>query len=477
MAATGPGDSGGGRARAGAGAARVVWWEVLVALAVPAWLLGFVLRVFAPAEWLVLAALALGIAAYGAVMALWPSSWWRTERVAFATTLLCIPLLLLPVLDPLLRGAPVGDRAGLAEVPAIYGFRAANGDPRAFNAWWTKYFDTWQTVQPRIEQKDPTGLLRAMPIPGASAAFMDGEIRINNRGFRGKDMPAEKGNAFRIFTLGASPTFGQSVFRESRPWTAVLGDLIDSRYTCRRPIEIYNGGVNGYRIPDSINRLRRDIAPLQPDLVISYHGYNGMEFLVDDLPEMAAPTLPPLDAGALTQAWLRLDFFLRSGWAQLRGIPAVLRTELLGAGSLDDIAVLRNSAYYRHYERLIETAQQIGSDLALASFSMAVDDRSPPEALRFYASVFHNNLPGLSWMQRSVAGMAAHNLMVADLSRRHDGVLLLDSRPGLNGEFDKDYFIDIVHLTPAGDRKLAENLLADLEGYLIRNPTLSCRRK
>lgn len=401
----------------------------------------------------------------------------RRFRLAAGLLLACLPLFLLPLADPLLRGAAAGDRVGPIQVEPSWSFREANGNPHAFNAWWTKYFNAWQQVQPKVERKDPAGLLRAMPIPNAREAFLDGEVRVNNLGFRGRDMAVEKGREFRIFTLGASPTFGQSVLPDSQPWSAVLEELIDARYSCRRPVRVTNAGVNGYRITDSINRLRRDIAPLQPDLVLSYHGYNGMEFIVDDLPETAAPTLPPADAGALTQAWLQLDFFLRSLWAQARSLPAVLRAEFAGPGSLQDVEVLRDSAYYRHYERLIETARAAGADVALATFSMAVDERSPPEVLRFYAIVFHNNMPGLTWMQRSIEGMAAHNRIVADLARREPEVLLVDSRPGLNGEFDKGYYIDIVHFTPAGDRRMAENVLAGLEEYLIGNPELSCRPK
>lgn len=453
------------------------WAEVLVSLAIPAWLLGADMRIFAPAHWLALAFTAGGAVAWCAVMLLWRRPRRRRLRLALALTLVCLPLLVLPLADPLVHGAGASDRPAQAKVAPEYNFLKANGNPHAFNAWWTLFFDAWRKIQPKIVMKDPAGLLRSMPIPNADQHFLWGEVKINNLGFRGRDIPPHKGNEFRIVTLGASPTFGQSVFQNSKPWSAVLEDLIAERYKCRKPVRVINAGVDGYRITDSINRLRRDIAPLKPDLVISYHGYNGMKFIVDDLPKVAAPTLPPEDAGAATQAWLHLDFFMRSAWDQLRGLPAVLHSVLFGRAPLTDMKKLRKSAYYGYMEQLIDTAEGMGADVALATYSMAVDKRSPEQVLAFYRIVFHNNMPGLTWMRMVIDGMAALNRMIEDLGRRHPEIQVIDTRPGLNGEFDKNYFLDIVHFTPTGDRKMAENVLASLQHYLISKPELSCRPK
>jgi hypothetical protein len=113
-------------------------------------------------------------------------------------------------------------------------------------------------------------------------------VRINNFDFRGADIEFDKGNRYRIFALGESPTFGATIRRDDLPWPDVLGRLIQARLRCDRPIEVINAGTEAYNLQNNLERLKRDIIPLKPDLVVSYHGYNGQQFM--DMDQVSSPT-------------------------------------------------------------------------------------------------------------------------------------------------------------------------------------------
>jgi hypothetical protein len=44
-----------------------------------------------------------------------------------------------------------------------------------------------------------------------------------------------------------------------------------------------------------LERLKGDIIPLKPDLVVSYHGYNGQQFM--DMDQVSSPTPPRKEEG------------------------------------------------------------------------------------------------------------------------------------------------------------------------------------
>ena len=94
-------------------------------------------------------------------------------------------------------------------------------------------------------------------------------------GFRGPGLRGDKGDRFRIVALGE---FG----RPSGPRCATARShgrsccrSCSSRAACDRPIEVINAGTEAYTLEDNLERMRRDILPLKPDLILSTHGMNG----------------------------------------------------------------------------------------------------------------------------------------------------------------------------------------------------------
>ncbi len=87
-------------------------------------------------------------------------------------------------------------------------------------------------------------------------------FRVNARGFRGAELTS--GGPVEVVGLGDSCTFGVGV-DETGTWPAQLAGK-----------RVVNAGVPGYASLQFLGRLRRDVMPLQPRVVIVYGGWNDM---------------------------------------------------------------------------------------------------------------------------------------------------------------------------------------------------------
>lgn len=79
----------------------------------------------------------------------------------------------------------------------------------------------------------------------------------------------------------------------------------------------------------------------------------------------------------------------------------------------------------------------------------------------FYGRVFRP-------IERILPAVAEHNRIVEQAARK-TGAHFIDSRPGLDGEWDRDYFIDIVHFTHNGAVKLAANMFESIAPLLKKD--------
>ncbi len=76
---------------------------------------------------------------------------------------------------------------------------------------------------------------------------------------------------------------------------------------------------------------------------------------------------------------------------------------------------------------------------------MAVNESSPREVKDFYGAVFKP-------IDDIIAANAAHNRMVRLLAKE-SGAPLIDMTPGLDGVWDDDLYLDIVHFTERGNER------------------------
>jgi lysophospholipase L1-like esterase len=346
----------------------------------------------------------------------------------------------------------------------FYSYERAKGDPTAFARWWECYQQQVDQMSREIFEPDPAGSLPFRLRPNSRGHFFDNPISINSRGFRGAEFPLDKGPAYRIVALGESTTFGLNLGREDKTWPELLEQMIRQRLPARRPVEVINAGVPYYSLRENLARLPRDILPLQPDMIISYHGFNGF-FLIDRA--LQRPRGPP--APAYRERPLKLladcEYRLKMTWYRRQ------RQGPVSPGGLD-ISRPLDTEYAGAYRQLIQAARANGICLVLANYSMAVNEQSDPAVSGFYAGGFG---PGLFW---AVKANAVHSLILEELARKYPWVCFVNTQPHLDGEHGK--FTDLLHFTPAGNEQLAENIFNGIRKTLqesLAEPGLPPARK
>jgi lysophospholipase L1-like esterase len=370
---------------------------------------------------------------------------------------LCILLFLAAELA--FRAASAARAGAGSRLPSrVFSFDAARADPRGFVDFWDRHLEGMRQAPWVME--DPTGRNPYVLRPGARGRLHDSEVRINQLGFRGREISLEKGERFRIVALGESTTFGVTVEPGDRPWPEVLEDRIRRELVCQAPVEVINAGVPGWTLANQLSRFETEIRPLGPDLILSYHGYNGFSWFFGNLPGLPflpVPQVPPRPSRLLERAekTLRLRA-LRARYAREVDPAAALNTDVM------------TTVYADEYQGLIRAAQGSGALLALASFNMAVNQTSPPEVKDFYAASFPD-------VRSAILANQLHTRLLRRLASP-PGVRFLDTAPGLDGEY-QDRFVDLIHFTQAGRDRLADRLLAGLRELLAAHPRLRCRAR
>ena len=375
----------------------------------------------------------------------------RAAGIVVVNTLILV-ILGLPLADLAVRCVS-SLRAPLEARRQFYLYEAAKKDPVAFGRWWNYYNAQWQQAEKQFKVPDPDPVLLFRLQPNTHARVAQSEFVINSRGFRGPEIPAEKGDAYRVVALGESTTFGVTLHRQQQPWPELLEQLIRERLKPPRPVEVINAGVPGYRLDQNLHRFPTDILPLKPDMVISYHGINAFDSLRDALPSGRGTRPPdyknrPLRLLADAEYRLKLLDFARRPPPKAAPPPASLTDPLA-------------TPYAHCYRRLIETARTNHIRLALANYAMAANEQSAPAVVEFYQVGY----PGAPW---DIQANHVHSTILRTLAEQHPDVCFVDSHPGLDGEHDK--FIDLVHFAPAGEEQLAENMFKALRPMLEARP-------
>jgi lysophospholipase L1-like esterase len=331
----------------------------------------------------------------------------------------------------------------------FYSYDAAKGDPSAFERWGEYYTSQLDRLGRDVFTAVPSSMLPFRLRPGSVGMMVNCPVRINSLGFRGPEFSASKDGAYRIVALGESTTFGMTIQAEDKPWPEMLEQIIRQRLKTRRPVQVINAGVPAYNISNSLYRLPREILPLHPDMILSYHGANGF-YLIDKsvLPPMGP--VPPVyrerPVKLAADAEHRLRMLLFRYHARQRNVSATPPVPPL------------NTQYAAAYRQLIQCARTNGVRLALANFSMAVNPDSDPSVIAFYMG------GGARSAQAFVRANAVHSLIVSQLAAEHPEVCFVDTHPHLDGDHEK--FIDVIHLTDEGRRQLAENIFAGIRHTL-----------
>lgn len=335
-------------------------------------------------------------------------------------------------------------------------YAEARAKPRQFRQWWNQVVEHFHEVP--VIMPDPTGRNLYVLKPGSEVMAGESRVRINSLGFRGSEISRDKGEAYRIVALGESTTFGHTWLATNRPWPAVLEERIRAELRCDAPIEVVNAGVPGWTLANQIHRLDADILPLHPDLIIAYHGYNGFEYLFEELPGMVVEQAPaaverPSRLLAHAENLLVQRRFLRRYDRARERVKSVPTVDIEG------------SEYARLYRDLATRLNARRIALAVATFNMAVNEDSPEDVIQFYEQTFPD-------VRLRIFANRLHSRLVREIPLG-PGVVTIDTSDGLDGKYAEVY-VDVAHVNQEGDDRLARNVLRGILPILASNPRLRC---
>ncbi len=307
--------------------------------------------------------------------------------------------------------------------------------------------------------------------------------RHNALGFRGEDVTLEKDEGVtRIVCIGGSTTYSEGVHPYPLSYPFLLQAWLMNNTTAK--VEVINAGVSGYSSKETLINFEKRVLPLDPDILLIYHGINDIygrlvwppeAFVRDGSGVWNYTGTHPLLRLAGRSHLLRM-IFVRMKWME----PAISYTASLVSladtaysddlnrqlthgsypeGVFETVSLHRmlkeNDARYfeQNMRQLIDRAREEGVKPLLISFAVQVP---APGNQALSLSAFQD---ALEEHNRVVRRMAADT-----------GTQLIDLQAALHG--DPDLFTDGVHFNAAGNgaraRVIGQYLLDQVLPQLTR---------
>lgn len=304
----------------------------------------------------------------------------------------------------------------------------------------------------------------------------DDRLHINSWGFRGEEIEMTKPlHTYRIFVIGGSTVFSSRVgFEQSWP------RLVEKELRRLHPalnIEVQNAGMHWHTSQHSLMKFLFNIQDFDPDLVIVFHAINDLYRSClserwtngpfrNDYSHYLGPVAPMVreyfkqtDAPRILTL-VRISEFLRRHWfADLRHSPTREPAAGLAEVSVNDWPSLR--VFERNMNSMAVLAESLGVELIMASQAYLYrDDLSEIERkhLWFPAKMcgIHGTQPDISSMIRAMEAFNETSKRVAD----SNNVAFVDLEKSVPKSLE--YLIDDVHLTEAGNRVVAEQIVGEI---------------
>lgn len=273
---------------------------------------------------------------------------------------------------------------------------------------------------------------------------------------------------FRIVCVGGSTTYGGK--------TDHATFLEEQLRTDGYQVEVLNAGVPGWTSRESLINFELRVLPMQPDLVIVYHGRNDLfpqlydNFEIDyshfrDWTYDFTATNRDLKrwfGRSRTFMLFGLAFPTISGWDEVAEHP-IYGSVRLENRPLPERAVrnlndpTRTHGFTRNNEQLISLASSHGADVVLATFAFR------PEKLQSWP--FLREDPRLVEPLR--AQLNRNNDVLRQLAANGRGVFLAETAALAERE---DVFVDDCHVKEEGHKLRAEILFATLKHHDLLPP-------
>lgn len=274
-------------------------------------------------------------------------------------------------------------------------------------------------------------------------------IRTNSLGLRSAELsPQREPNSLRLAIIGASTVMGAYAQDNDKTLAGFLERKLRAEWPGRH-VEVINAGIAGYTLRDQQKMLETVIAPLAPDGVLVYPGFNDFAdycgppaaakatFVRKGLPAISPPT------------WvLSIDLVLKN--------TVFLRQKPQAPISYKDARQIDLQPYRRRLNALIRSAARLDVPLMLITNARAYQRNQPPDEQTRLAETARYFNPCFD-----VEGL--HTLY-----ERHNDVILAEAkragipaiRLGEQMRGGRSYFADSTHFSERGEDLAASVILA-----------------
>jgi hypothetical protein len=302
---------------------------------------------------------------------------------------------------------------------------------------------------------DPTTGIKVMR-PNRVFRGSEAIFRVNSLGLRSAEISRHRlPGSLRLAVIGASTVMGAYAADNDKTFSAYLERLLGSEWTTG-PVEVINAGIAGYTLNDQRKMLAKIIAPLEPDLVLLYPGFNDFsDYCVP--PANVSPRFVRKGLPTITMpAWLlSTDMILKN--------TVFLRSKPNSPKSYKDARTLDLEPYRSRLVALLDSAKALGVKVALITNARAYQRDQPiaqqarlAETARYFNPCF--DVQGLHTLYET------HNRAIAEEAEHRGVPVLLLGEKMVGGQA---YFSDSTHFSRLGEETAATIVLQLIKGQRL----------
>jgi lysophospholipase L1-like esterase len=303
-------------------------------------------------------------------------------------------------------------------------------------------------------------------------------IFVDKHGFLAKDQPLEyekPENEIRIATIGASTTANLHLSFEEN-WPGYLSMLVQEAIP-NRHIRVINAAVPGFDTAQSIGNLSLRVIPFKPDVVIIYHAYNDLKAVRPNItfkPDYSHFHTKPYGyhkkPNVLIRSLHSSMFYVRTRneyreYGKKRKRYGELTHKKGSKGRISYIPQEAVQIFEQHVRSLVSIAKAEGAIVIVSSFATLHEpnlDWSSSSVLKHLTEFQRRDLysllhftPGLT-LEAIFAGFNSYNSVLERLAIQ-EKIGWVDNASLIPHE--DSYFVDRVHLSVEGAKRMAQNLL------------------